>query len=142
MAKRPRMKRIEIRRKILPGVQRLAGLAGAHNLTDYVNDVLVAAVAENAKGGERRDRMINSLRKIEGYLRSPGFATGSSDPATQGSWLADEISAAIDSGDGIPGGGQTDDGRPVFERDDVVADAERLVDGGGVDVLAMRREPR
>lgn len=30
--------------------------------------------------------------------------------------------------------------RPVFARDDVVADADRLADGGGLDVLAMRRE--
>lgn len=52
MAKRGRMKRVEIRRGILPDVQRLAGLVGADNLTSYVNDVLVDAIEIDSRAKE------------------------------------------------------------------------------------------
>ena len=49
MANRTRMKRIEIRRAILADVQRLAGAAGADNLTAYVNDVLVYTIKADSR---------------------------------------------------------------------------------------------
>jgi hypothetical protein len=36
--------------------------------------------------------------------------------------------------------GETDDGQPIYRRDDVVADAERLAAGGGTDVRSMRKK--
>lgn len=56
---------------------------------------ILERVVPVAEDHDRTETLLKSLRKIEGYLRSPGFAAGSSDPATQGPWLADEIDAAI-----------------------------------------------
>ena len=52
------------------------------------------------------------------------------------------ISFVVSEKDGLEPIGRMADGRPVFARDEVAADAARMADGGGVDVLAMRREPR
>ena len=56
MATRSRMKRIEIRRKILPDVKRLAGLAGSDSLTGYVNGVLEDAIKADRLGDKADNR--------------------------------------------------------------------------------------